>query len=127
MAIRINRLLAGFVIAAQPDWVHEIKHDGYRIIVCRDGPTVRLYSRSAYDRATGGDCGGCRRDQMPTPSPSTARRWWRGLMACLRSEELPRREAARTPILYAFDLIELDSEDLRRSPFLDRKGALALR
>jgi ATP-dependent DNA ligase len=20
-----------------PDWVHEIKHDGYRLIVCRDG------------------------------------------------------------------------------------------
>jgi len=29
--------------------VHEIKHDGYRLIVRRDGPTVRLYSRNAYD------------------------------------------------------------------------------
>jgi ATP-dependent DNA ligase len=29
--------------------VHEIKHDGYRIIVRRDGPTVRLYSHNAYD------------------------------------------------------------------------------
>jgi bifunctional non-homologous end joining protein LigD len=32
-----------------PDWVHEIKHDSYRIIVRRDGPIVRLYSRHAYD------------------------------------------------------------------------------
>ena len=32
-----------------PGWVHEIKHDGYRMIVHRDGPTVRLYSRNAYD------------------------------------------------------------------------------
>src|SRR6201985_309311 len=32
-----------------PDWVHEIKHDGYRLIVRRDGPTVRLYTRNAYD------------------------------------------------------------------------------
>jgi ATP-dependent DNA ligase len=31
------------------DWVHEIKHDGYRIIVRRDGPTVLLHSRNAYD------------------------------------------------------------------------------
>ncbi len=31
------------------DWVHEIKHDGYRLIVRRDGPTVRLYTRNAYD------------------------------------------------------------------------------
>jgi ATP dependent DNA ligase domain len=30
-------------------WVHEIKHDGYRMIVRRDGPSVRLYSRNAYD------------------------------------------------------------------------------
>jgi ATP-dependent DNA ligase len=61
MAIRINRLPAGFVIPAQPvlnlaskppsgpDWVHEIKHDGYWMIVHRDGPAVRLYSRNAYD------------------------------------------------------------------------------
>jgi ATP-dependent DNA ligase len=59
MAIRINRLPASFFVPAQPvlrvkppagtDWVHEIKHDGYRMIVHRDGPTVRLYSRNAYD------------------------------------------------------------------------------
>ncbi len=57
--MRIKRLPAGFVIPAQPvkaskppsgaDWVHEIKHDGYRLIVRRDGPTVRLYTRNAYD------------------------------------------------------------------------------
>jgi ATP-dependent DNA ligase len=57
--MRIKPLPAGFVIPAQPvkaskppsgaDWVHEIKHDGYRIIVRRDGPAVRLYSRSAHD------------------------------------------------------------------------------
>jgi hypothetical protein len=59
MAKMIKPLPAGFVVPAQPaktpkppvgtDWVHEIKHDGYRIIVRRDGPTVRLYSRNAYD------------------------------------------------------------------------------
>ena len=27
---------------AGPDWVHEIKHDGYRLIVRRAGETVRL-------------------------------------------------------------------------------------
>src|SRR5215470_6414256 len=57
--MRIKHLPAGFVIPAQPvlalrppsgaDWVHEIKHDGYRLIVRRDGPTVRLYSRNAFD------------------------------------------------------------------------------
>src|SRR5260221_3079464 len=57
--MRIKRLPAGFVIPAQPvmasrppsgpDWVHEIKHDGYRMIVRRDGPVVPLYSRNAND------------------------------------------------------------------------------
>jgi bifunctional non-homologous end joining protein LigD len=42
-----------------------------------------------------------------------------------RFEELSRREAARTAILYAFDLIEHDGEDLRNLPFLDRKAALS--
>ena len=41
-----------------------------------------------------------------------------------RFEELRRREAAHKAILYAFDLIEHDGEDLRDRPFLDRKTAL---
>jgi bifunctional non-homologous end joining protein LigD len=42
-----------------------------------------------------------------------------------RFEELQRRTAAHAAILYAFDLIELDGQDLRRRPFLERKAALA--
>ncbi|HKD24345.1 MAG TPA: hypothetical protein VKC66_00280 [Xanthobacteraceae bacterium] len=42
-----------------------------------------------------------------------------------RSEELQRRQGACAAILYAFDLIEHDGEDLRHLPFLDRKAALA--
>src|SRR5215470_14153244 len=57
--MKSKRLPAGFVIPARPviasrppsgpDWVHEIKHDGYRLIVWRDGSIVRLYSRNAID------------------------------------------------------------------------------
>ena len=42
-----------------------------------------------------------------------------------RFEALSRREASDTAILYAFDLIEHDGEDIRDRPFLDRKAALA--
>jgi bifunctional non-homologous end joining protein LigD len=42
-----------------------------------------------------------------------------------RFDELRRREAARTAVLYAFDLIEHDGEDLRNRPFLARKAELA--
>jgi bifunctional non-homologous end joining protein LigD len=43
----------------------------------------------------------------------------------LRFDELRRKEAAHSAILYAFDLIEHDGEDLRDRPYLDRKAALA--
>jgi bifunctional non-homologous end joining protein LigD len=51
--MRIKRLRPGFMIPAQvlasrppsgPDWVHEIKHDGYRMIVRRDGPLGAAWS-----------------------------------------------------------------------------------
>jgi hypothetical protein len=42
-----------------------------------------------------------------------------------RFEELSRREASRTAILYAFDLSSGDGEDMRNRPFLNRKAALA--
>jgi bifunctional non-homologous end joining protein LigD len=34
---------------AGPDWVHEIKHDGYRLIVRRDGDAVHLFTRRGHD------------------------------------------------------------------------------
>jgi hypothetical protein len=30
-------------------WVHQIKHDGYRLMARRDGNRVRLYTRRGYD------------------------------------------------------------------------------
>jgi ATP dependent DNA ligase domain len=34
---------------AAPGWVHEIKHDGYRLIVRHDGDTPRLFTRRGHD------------------------------------------------------------------------------
>jgi ATP-dependent DNA ligase len=60
----VKKLPAGFVPPAQPveatkppagpDWVHEIKHDGYRMIVRRDDTKVWLtkvwlWTRNAVD------------------------------------------------------------------------------
>jgi bifunctional non-homologous end joining protein LigD len=39
----------GTKVPAGPDWIHEIKHDGYRLIVQRDGSRVRLFTRGGYD------------------------------------------------------------------------------
>jgi ATP dependent DNA ligase domain len=128
--------MAGFVVPAQPvkapkrpvgtDWVHEIKHDGYRIIVRRDGPTVRLYSRNAYDwtarlAAIAAAAELIKAKTFTIDGEAVVL----GPDGLSRFQELSGREAARTAILYAFDLIEHDGEDLRHRPFLDRKAALA--
>jgi bifunctional non-homologous end joining protein LigD len=36
-------------VPAGPDWVHEIKHDGYRLIVQKDQKRVRLFTRNGHD------------------------------------------------------------------------------
>jgi bifunctional non-homologous end joining protein LigD len=128
MAIAIKRIPAGFVVPARPvraptkppvgtDWVHEIEHDGYRIIVRRDGPTVRLYSRNAYDWTA-------RLAAIPAAAERIKATSFTidgeavvlGPDGLSRFEELSRREAARTAMLYAFDLIEHDGKDLRNLP-----------
>jgi bifunctional non-homologous end joining protein LigD len=53
---------AGFILPCQPcladrppsgpDWQHEIKWDGYRIIARKDGERVRLWARSGTDYTT---------------------------------------------------------------------------
>jgi len=57
--LRMRTLPAGFIAPCLPtkadvppsggQWVHEIKHDGFRIIARKDGPRVRLYSRPGND------------------------------------------------------------------------------
>ena len=39
----------GTEVPAGPDWFHEIKHDGYRLIVQREGKRVRLLTRNGHD------------------------------------------------------------------------------
>jgi bifunctional non-homologous end joining protein LigD len=134
--MKFRRIPAGFVVPAQPikaskppsspDWVHEIKHDGYRIIVRRDGPTVRLYSRNAYDwtarlLAIASAAQRIKAKSFTIDGEAVIL----GPDGLSRFEELRRREAADTAILYAFDLIEHDGADLRNLPFLERKAALA--
>jgi ATP-dependent DNA ligase len=39
----------GTEVPTGPDWFHEIKHDGYRLIVQPEGTRVRLLTRRGYD------------------------------------------------------------------------------
>jgi bifunctional non-homologous end joining protein LigD len=125
-----------FVVPAQPvrydrpptgrDWVHEIKHDGYRVLVRRDGALVRIYSRNAINWT----------DRFSTIAAVAATLEAHsftidgeavviGPDGIAQFDELRRRNGAERAMLYGFDLIELNGVDLRRRPFLERKTALA--
>jgi ATP-dependent DNA ligase len=107
-------------------WLHEIKHDGFRIIGRKDGERVRLYSRPGNDFT----------HRFPLIGETLARLRARSCIidgeavACddsgVASFELIRHQRANGSVfLYAFDLLELDGQDLRREPLETRKATLA--
>jgi bifunctional non-homologous end joining protein LigD len=106
-----------------PLWLHEMKHDGVRIIARKDDRGVRLYNRSGHDLSK----------RYPLIVEAMAR-----LPSCTIDGEaiacdengvpsfdlLRSRRRDDRVFLYAFDLIELKGEDRRREPLTDRKAEL---
>jgi bifunctional non-homologous end joining protein LigD len=106
-----------------PDWVHEIEHDGYRLIVRRDDDTVRLFTRRGLTNRY--------------PAITRAAVWMRARSFILDGEavvcgtdgvavfdDLHHNERAKVAILQAFDLLELNGKDLRQLPLGERKAKL---
>jgi bifunctional non-homologous end joining protein LigD len=111
---------------AGPDWIHEIKHDGYRLQVRRDGEAVRLSTRRGYDWS------GRYPAIARTAAELRARSFTIDGEACVCGPDgvavfdaLHRRGTVSQAMLYAFDLLELDGEDLRALALVDRKKRLA--
>jgi bifunctional non-homologous end joining protein LigD len=109
-----------------PDWVHEIKHDGYRLMARRDAAGVRLLTRNGHDWAprypliieavNGLKARSCLIDGEAVACDDN------GLTVFERLREKP---TGRHVFMYAFDLLELNGKDLRREPFEVRKATLA--
>jgi ATP-dependent DNA ligase len=136
MSLRPRVLPAGFVppclptAAPQPPcgpaWLHEIKHDGFRVIARKTGARVKLYSRPGNEQT----------DRFPAIAEAVS-----GLRShsCVLDGEavvcgddgiasfdrLRQRGSGGTAFMWAFDLIELDGDDLRREPLEQRKVTLA--
>jgi bifunctional non-homologous end joining protein LigD len=129
-------LPAGFIAPCLPTrtdklpfgshWLHEIKHDGFRIIARKTGAKVRLYSRPGNDLT----------HRFPLIIDALSRLRSRSCIidgeavACddngVASFNLIRyRRHYDSTFLYAFDLIELNGDDLRRDPLEVRKATLA--
>ena len=132
MALSIS--LSGFIQPCLPSraerppsgglWLHEIKHDGFRIIARKDGARVRLYSRPGNDLT----------DRFPLIVEALARLRSRsciidGEAVCCDNDGRPSFDRIRyrrhdaSVFLYAFDLIELNGDELRR----DRLGSVRRR
>jgi len=109
-----------------PLWVHEIKHDGYRLMVRRDGSrVVRCFTRNGNDWT----------DRFPaiveTASQLRATSFLiDGEAVSVRDDGTPDFRALRSQhrdheaVLVAFDLLERDGEDLRDLPLIERKRRL---
>ena len=108
-----------------PGWLHEIKYDGFRLMGRRDARSVRLLTRRGYDwtqrfrliadAISGLRCRSCLID---------------GEAVACDEEGIPvfkllvRNRMYASAQLYAFDLLELDGQDLRGEPIEVRKKAL---
>jgi bifunctional non-homologous end joining protein LigD len=111
---------------AGPGWVHEIKHDGYRLILRRDGEMVRLFTRRGYDwtehyPAIASAAAKLRAKSFTLDGEAVVA----GADGVAIFDALHRRGRVIDAILQAFDLLELDGEDLRPLPLRQRKPRLA--
>jgi bifunctional non-homologous end joining protein LigD len=108
------------------DWVHEIKHDGYRLMARRDPVGIRLLTRNGYDWSP----------RYPAIVEAVNALMVRSCLldgeavACDKRglavfERLRSKPTGEHIFMYAFDLLELDGQDLRREPLQTRKATLA--
>ena len=109
-----------------PDWIHEIKHDGYRLMARRDSVGTRLLTRNGHDWS----------QRYPLIVEAVNRLKVRSCLidgeavACDENglavfQRLRRKPTGKHVFLYAFDLLELDGQDLRREPIETSKATLA--
>jgi bifunctional non-homologous end joining protein LigD len=108
-------------------WIHETKHDGYRILVAVGGGEARAYTRSGLDWS----------DRFPSILFEASKLKVRsalidGEAVVLDAEGRSSFQALQGAIkgapatieYVAFDLLELDNEDLTELPLLNRKARL---
>jgi len=113
-------------VPAGPDWIHEIKHDGYRLTVHREGKQVRLFTRNGHDWT----------DRYPLIVEAALRIRIGSFVldgeAVLldvdgRSDfdRLHSRKHNNEVQFYAFDVLMSDGDDLRKLPLSIRKANLS--
>jgi bifunctional non-homologous end joining protein LigD len=109
-----------------PGWLHEIKHDGFRILARRDSAGVRLITRAGNDFSS----------RFPFIAMAVGKL---AVRSCLIDGEavvcdqnglavfdlIRGYRTHASAVHVAFDLLELNGKDLRRQPIEIRKHLLA--
>ena len=109
-----------------PDWLHEIKYDGYRLRLERDGSRVRLTSRGGYNWT----------DRYPWIVEAALKNRIKqfvvdgeavvlGVDGVADFNALHSRKHDHEVQLYAFDMLAGDGDDMRSLPLTMRKTNLA--
>ena len=109
-----------------PGWVHEIKHDGYRLQVHIRDRRVRLFTRTGVDWS----------DRYPWIVEDAARLPVKQAImdaeCCCADEDgisdfdaLHSRVNDHSAFAYAFDLLMVEDTDIRRLPLSERRNRLA--
>ncbi|GGH24646.1 hypothetical protein GCM10007036_31200 [Alsobacter metallidurans] len=114
------------VIPIAPGWLYQVKHDGFRMQGHRTGQDARLYSRNGLvwtdqlPRIAAGllslPCCSCVLDGEAVVQLPNGRDDFHSLRS---------RSGAGRAVLMAFDLLELDGQDLRSWPLVERRAELA--
>jgi bifunctional non-homologous end joining protein LigD len=111
-----------------PDWLHEIKIDGYRAQLHIHNGRVRVFSRSGYDWteqysqiARAAEAFSARELIIDGEATVVGKTGLPDFQALRR--ELAKKHTDRL-IYMAFDLLYLDRHDLRALPLIERKHAL---
>ncbi|ULK98827.1 RNA ligase family protein [Bradyrhizobium sp. I71] len=109
-----------------PDWIHEIKYDGYRLRVERKGKTVRLFTRNGHDWTSRFpwivEAALKNREQQFVIDGEAV---VLGVDGVSDFNALHSRRHDEEVQLYAFDILALGGEDLRALPLTMRKTNLA--
>jgi bifunctional non-homologous end joining protein LigD len=105
-----------------PDYIFELKHDGFRAVVYLQNSECKIVSRNRRNL-------GFESLKKALTKLPVQRAIIDGEIVCLdahgvsRFNELLKRKGE--PVLYAFDLLWLDGQDLRQTALLERKRRLA--
>jgi bifunctional non-homologous end joining protein LigD len=109
------------------NWLYEVKLDGYRALIVKDGERVRLISRNEKEMTTTypGVVAAARRLQAESAVVD-------GELVAVDASGRPSFQALQhrgaypghTVVFYAFDLLHLDGKDLRNLPLEQRRATL---